>query len=95
MKEDIIKFVEDFTVELNPKVKKKISDIHINKKNRIFVTYLPEADEKEVLEAIEFVESKGLTPIAHLPARTMRDIVHVEEFLQSIRKISKTLYYLY
>lgn len=90
MKEDIIKFVEDFTVELNPKVKKKISDIHINKKNRIFVTYLPEADEKEVLEAIEFVESKGLTPIAHLPARTMRDIVHVEEFLQSIRKISKT-----
>ena len=36
MKEDIVNFVDDFTVELNPKVQKKITDIHINKKNKIF-----------------------------------------------------------
>ena len=90
MRENIINFVDDFTVELNPKVQKKITDIYINKKNKIFVTYLPESDEKEIFSAVEFVESKGFTPIVHLPARTMRDISHVEDFLMNIRKLTKS-----
>ena len=90
MRENIINFVDDFTVELNPKVQKKITDIYINKKNKIFVTYLPESDEKEIFSAVEFVETKGFTPIVHLPARTMRDISHVEDFLMNIRKLTKS-----
>jgi len=90
MRENIINFVDDFTVELNPKVQKKITDIYINKKNKIFVTYLPESDEKEIFNAVDFVESKGFTPIVHLPARTMRDISHVEDFLMNIRKLTKS-----
>ena len=90
MREHIINFVDDFTIELNPKVQKKITEIHINKKNKIFVTYLPESDEKEIFSAVDFVESKGFTPIVHLPARTMRDINHVEDFLLNIRKLTKS-----
>lgn len=90
MREHIINFVDDFTVELNPKVQKKITEIHINKKNKIFVTYLPESNEKEIFSAVDFVESKGFTPIVHLPARTMRDIDHVEDFLMNIRKLTKS-----
>tara|TARA_B110000444_G_scaffold11604_1_gene9934 strand:+ start:4222 stop:5106 length:885 start_codon:yes stop_codon:yes gene_type:complete len=90
MREHIIDFVDDFTVELNPKVQKKITEIHINKKNKIFVTYLPESNEKEIFSAVDFVESKGFTPIVHLPARTMRDINHVEDFLMNIRKLTKS-----
>ena len=90
MREHIINFVDDFTVELNPKVQKKITEIHINKKNKIFVTYLPESNEKEIFSAVDFVESKGFTPIVHLPARTMRDINHVEDFLMNIRKLTKS-----
>ncbi|MDA1283877.1 MAG: methylenetetrahydrofolate reductase [Proteobacteria bacterium] len=90
MKEDIINFIEDFSVELNPKVQKKISDIHINKKNKIFITYLPESDEKEIFSAVEFVNTKGFIPVVHLPARTMRDIKHVEDFLITIRKLTKS-----
>ena len=90
MRENIIKFVDDFTVELNPKVQKKITEIHINKKNKIFITYLPESDEKEIFSAVEFVNDKGFTPIVHLPARTMRDISHVEDFLVNIRKLTKS-----
>lgn len=90
MREDIINFVDDFTVELNPKVQKKISDIYVSKKNKIFVTYLPESDEKEIFSAVDFVSSKGFTPIVHLPARTMRDINHVENFLLNIRKLTKS-----
>ena len=90
MREHIINFVDDFTVELNPKVQKKITQIHINKKNKIFVTYLPESNEKEIFSAVDFVESKGFTPIVHLPARTMRDIDHVEDFLMNIRKLTKS-----
>ena len=90
MREHIINFVDDFTVELNPKVQKKITEIHINKKNKIFVTYLPESNEKEIFSAVDFVETKGFTPIVHLPARTMRDIDHVEDFLMNIRKLTKS-----
>ena len=90
MREHIINFVDDFTVELNPKVQKKITEIHINKKNKIFVTYLPESNEKEIFSAVDFVETKGFTPIVHLPARTMRDINHVEDFLMNIRKLTKS-----
>tara|TARA_B110000858_G_scaffold194753_1_gene249764 strand:- start:3 stop:887 length:885 start_codon:yes stop_codon:yes gene_type:complete len=90
MREHIIDFVDDFTVELNPKVQKKITEIHINKKNKIFVTYLPESNEKEIFSAVDFVETKGFTPIVHLPARTMRDINHVEDFLMNIRKLTKS-----
>ena len=93
MKEDIINFVDDFTVELNPKVQKKITDIHINKKNKIFVTYLPESDEKEILSAVEFVDAKGFTPIVHLPARTMRDIDHVENFLSQLIRLERFALY--
>ncbi|MAV82152.1 MAG: hypothetical protein CMI90_01650 [Pelagibacteraceae bacterium] len=90
MKDEIIKFVNNFTIELNPKVQKKITKIYINKKNRVFITYLPESEEKEIIEAIQFVNENGITPIPHLPARTMRDLKHVESFLQSIRKVSNT-----
>ena len=81
----ITSLIDNFTVELNPKVKSKLNKIPVDKKNCIYITYLPDAIELDILDTIDFVAKQNLTPIPHLPARTMKDLDHVENFLKEIR----------
>tara|TARA_Y100000996_G_C22504043_1_gene635627 strand:+ start:224 stop:1105 length:882 start_codon:yes stop_codon:yes gene_type:complete len=85
-KEKIISLIEGFTIELNPKVRHKLNSIPLDKKNNIYITYLPDALENDILETVDFVSKNGLTPITHLPARTMKDINHVGQFLSQLRE---------
>ena len=85
-KENIISLIEGFTIELNPKVRHKLNSIPLDKKNNIYITYLPDAEENDILETVEFVAKNNLTPITHLPARTMKDMNHVRSFLSQIRE---------
>ena len=85
-KDKIISLVEGFTIELNPKVRFKLNSIPLDPKNHIYITYLPDASENDILETVEFVSNQKLTPIPHLPARTMIDLEHVKNFLSEIRK---------
>ena len=85
-KENIISLIEGFTIELNPKVRHKLNSIPLDKKNNIYITYLPDAEENDILETVEFVANNNLTPITHLPARTMKDMNHVRSFLSQIRE---------
>ena len=85
-KDKIISLVEGFTIELNPKVRFKLNSIPLDPKNHIYITYLPDASENDILETVEFVSNQELTPIPHLPARTMIDLEHVKNFLSEIRK---------
>ncbi len=85
-KEQIISLIEGFTIELNPKVRHKLNSIPLDKKNNIYVTYLPDALENDILETVDFVSKNGLTPITHLPARTMKDMSHVSQFLSQLRE---------
>ena len=73
-KEKIISLLSGFTIELNPKVRHKINTIPLEKKNNVYITYLPDATENDILETIEFVSKNNLTPITHLPARTMNPL---------------------
>ena len=81
----ITSLIENFTIELNPKVKNKLDKIPIDPKNCIYITYLPDADELDILDTIEFVAKQNLTPIPHLPARTMKDLDQVKNFLKEVR----------
>mgnify|MGYP001391874155 FL=1 len=81
IKEKIISLIDGFTIELNPKVRHKINSIPLEKKNNVYITYLPDASENDILETIEFVSKNSLTPITHLPARTMKNLDHVRQFL--------------
>ena len=84
-KENIISLINGFTIELNPKVRHKIKSIPLDKSNNVYITYLPDASEGDILETVEFVSKNGLIPITHLPARTMRDLDHVNNFLLKVR----------
>ena len=85
-KENIISLIEGFTIELNPKVRHKLKSIPLDKKNNVYITYLPDASENDILETVDFVSQNNLTPITHLPARTMKDLEHVNNFLSQIRE---------
>ena len=86
IKENIVSLVDGFTVELNPKVRHKLKSIPLDKKNNVYITYLPDATENDILETVDFVSKQELTPITHLPARTMKDLDHVSYFLKELRK---------
>ena len=86
IKEKIISLIDGFTIELNPKVRHKINSIPLEKKNNVYITYLPDASENDILETIEFVSKNNLTPITHLPARTMKNLNHVHQFLSQVRE---------
>ena len=85
-KDNIISLIQGFTIELNPKVRFKLNSIPLDSKNHIYITYLPDASENDILETVEFVSNQKLIPITHLPARTMKDLDHVKDFLNEIRK---------
>ena len=85
-RENIISLIDGFTIELNPKVRNKIKSIPLNKNNNVYITYLPDASENDILETVEFVSKNDLTPITHLPARTMKDLEHVNSFLSKVRE---------
>ena len=85
-KDNIISLIQGFTIELNPKVRFKLNSIPLDPKNHIYITYLPDASENDILETVEFVSNQKLIPIVHLPARTMKDLDHVNDFLKEVRK---------
>ena len=85
-KDNIISLIQGFTIELNPKVRFKLKSIPLDPKNYIYITYLPDASENDILETLEFVSNQKLIPITHLPARTMKDLDHVKDFLKEVRK---------
>ena len=85
-KDNIISLIQGFTIELNPKVRFKLNSIPLDSKNHIYITYLPDASENDILETVEFVSNQKLIPIVHLPARTMIDLDHVRDFLKEVRK---------
>ena len=86
IKEKIISLIDGFTIELSPKVRHKLKSIPLDKKNNIYITYLPDASENDILETVDFVSKNNLTPITHLPARTMKNLDHVSQFLSQIRE---------
>ena len=77
IKENIVSLVDGFTVELNPKVRHKLKSIPLDKKNNVYITYLPDATENDILETVDFVSKQELTPITHLPARTTVSYTHL------------------
>ena len=85
-KDNIISLIQGFTIELNPKVRFKLNSIPLDSKNHIYITYLPDASENDILETVEFVSNQKLIPIVHLPARNMKDLNHVRDFLKEVRK---------
>jgi methylenetetrahydrofolate reductase (NADPH) len=51
----------------------------------VSITYLPGADDQDIISQSQRVQALGYQPIPHIPARSMRDRAHLESFLTRLR----------
>ena len=82
----IKKLVKDYSIETTPNVYQKFGSLKemLPNKNDIYVTYLPDENPKRVIETSKQIVDEGLTPIPHLPARTIKDISSLENYIGSL-----------
>ena len=86
-KDNIVSLIQGFTIELNPKVRFKLDTIPLDNKNHIYITYLPDASENDILETIEFVSNQKINSYpASSCQNNERSKIMLKNFLTEIRK---------
>ena len=71
-----------FSMEVTPKA--DVSELP-QQVREISITYLPGADYREVVAQAVRLRQLGYEPIAHVPARTIRDRPHLTHYLAALR----------
>ena len=65
----------------------KFSDL-VDKKNTIYVTYLPDEDMNKVIDTAKKLTLEGYSVIPHLPARTIMNNDELEKYIKSLSEES-------
>jgi hypothetical protein len=81
-------YLNSYSIETTPSVYNKygkFSDI-VNKKNTIYVTYLPDENKDNVISTVKKLNLEGFDVVPHLPARTIKDSSELEYFIKSLSK---------
>ncbi|WP_017301167.1 methylenetetrahydrofolate reductase [Nodosilinea nodulosa] len=71
-----------FSIEVTPKV--DVSELPQSVRE-VSITYLPGADDREVVVQAARLKALGYDPIPHVPARSMRDRTHLSDYLAALR----------
>lgn len=71
-----------FSIEVTPKV--DVSEVP-QQVREVSITYLPGADYREVVAQAVRLRQLGFEPIAHVPARTIRDRAHLTRYLTALK----------
>jgi len=82
--------IADCSIETTPNVYAKygtFSDL-VDKKNSIYVTYLPDEDMNKVIDTAKKLTLEGYSVIPHLPARTIPNNKELEKYIQSLSEES-------
>jgi len=85
-----LNLINDCSIETTPNVYAKygtFSDL-IDKKNSIYVTYLPDEDMNKVIDTAKKLTLEGYSVIPHLPARTIPNNMELEKYIQSLSEES-------
>ena len=85
-----LNLINDCSIETTPNVYAKygtFSDL-IDKKNSIYVTYLPNEDMNKVIDTAKKLTLEGYSVIPHLPARTIPNNKELEKYIQSLSEES-------
>ena len=71
-KQQIIDFVDDFTIETTPGSAAKISDFreHLRPGTKVSVTFLPGSDFADTIAVAKRLRVEGFEPLPHLAARS-------------------------
>ena len=79
-----LNLINDCSIETTPNVYAKygtFSDL-IDKKNSIYVTYLPDEDMNKVIDTSKKLTLEGYSVIPHLPARTIPNNKELEKYIR-------------
>jgi methylenetetrahydrofolate reductase (NADPH) len=71
-----------FSMEVTPKV--DLSELP-KQVQEVSITYLPGADYREVVAQAMRLQQLGYEPIAHVPARSIRDRAHLADYLTALK----------
>jgi len=71
-----------FSIEVTPKV--DVSELP-KQVREVSITYLPGADYRDVVAQAVRLRQLGFEPIAHVPARTIRDRAHLTSYLAALK----------
>ena len=87
---NIKKLITNYTIETTPKVYEKISNLGnlLKPKTCVYITYLPNENQGNIIEVAKKLKDGNLQPIPHLPARTIQDYNELERYLGKLAEIS-------
>ncbi|TVQ07712.1 MAG: metFprotein, partial [Leptolyngbya sp. DLM2.Bin27] len=71
-----------FSIEVTPKTDISALSPAVRE---VSITYLPGADYRDVVAQAVRLRQRGFDPIAHVPARSLRDRTHLTDYLAALR----------
>jgi methylenetetrahydrofolate reductase (NADPH) len=86
-KQNILKFLENTSVEVTPGGAKKVEDFRdiLRPGTTVFVTFLPGSDIKDTVECVKRLSAEGMNPVPHFAARSIPSKVFFEETLKVLQ----------
>ncbi len=84
LKQQIVNFVQDFTIETTPGSAAKIADFreHLRPGTKVAVTFLPGSDFAETISVSRRLRAEGFEPMPHLAARSIPSKALLDEWLR-------------
>ena len=83
-KQNILKFLENTSVEVTPGGAKKIEDFRdlLRPGTTVFVTFLPGSDIRDTVATVQRLHAEGMKPVPHFAARSIPNKAFFEENLK-------------
>jgi len=83
-KQNILKFLENTSVEVTPGGAKKIVDFRdlLRPGTTVFVTFLPGSDIRDTVATVQRLHAEGMKPVPHFAARSIPNKAFFEENLK-------------
>ena len=85
-KQQIVDFVQDFTIETTPGSAAKIADFreHLRPGTKVAVTFLPGSDFADTIAVSRRLRDEGFEPMPHLAARSIPSKAQLDDWLQAL-----------
>jgi len=82
-------YLNDYTIETTPNVYNKYKEFTnlLDKNHTIYVTYLPDENSKNVIDATKKLKLEGFDVVPHLPARTMVNKSQIEKYIGCLSEV--------
>jgi len=86
-KQNILKFLENTSVEVTPGGAKKIEDFReiLRPGTTVFVTFLPGSDFRDTVDCVKRLFAEGMNPVPHFAARSIPSKDFFEENLKILQ----------